>query len=179
MSIAPGSRIGVYEFLSLIGLASLNHPNTAAIYGFEDTGTQALGWELVEGPTLADRIVQGPTLQREAYSKPRTSKQHRHSRPVRDQVRGGSMNRLTQLLAISIFLTTAPAFAQPPNVVLIITDDLGWADIGSYGATDIKTPHIDSLARRCQADGLLRQWCDVHAHSGRLDLRPLPAALWS
>jgi Tol biopolymer transport system component len=38
-------------------LASLNHPNIAAIYGVED---QALIMELVEGPTLADRIKQGP-----------------------------------------------------------------------------------------------------------------------
>ena len=38
-------------------LASLNHPNIAAIYGVED---QALVMELVEGPTLADRIKQGP-----------------------------------------------------------------------------------------------------------------------
>ena len=42
-------------------VASLNHLNTAAIYGFEDPGTQALVFELVEGPTVADRIVQGPT----------------------------------------------------------------------------------------------------------------------
>jgi eukaryotic-like serine/threonine-protein kinase len=42
-------------------LASLNHPNIAAIYGFEDSGgTHALVMELVEGPTLADRIRQGP-----------------------------------------------------------------------------------------------------------------------
>jgi len=34
-----------------------------------------------------------------------------------------------------------------PNVVLIMTDDMGWADIGSYGAPDIRTPNIDSLAR--------------------------------
>jgi arylsulfatase A-like enzyme len=34
-----------------------------------------------------------------------------------------------------------------PNVVLIITDDLGWADLGSYGATDIRTPNLDRLAR--------------------------------
>ncbi len=34
-----------------------------------------------------------------------------------------------------------------PNVVLIITDDMGWADLGSYGATDVRTPHIDKLAR--------------------------------
>ena len=39
-------------------LASLNHPNIAAIYGFEDAGaTHALVMELVEGPTLADRIA--------------------------------------------------------------------------------------------------------------------------
>ncbi len=47
-------------------LASLNHPNIAAIYGFEATTrqaqavVQALVLELVEGPTLADRIAHGP-----------------------------------------------------------------------------------------------------------------------
>src|SRR5213594_4455786 len=42
-------------------LASLNHPHIGAIYGFEDSGdTHALVLELVEGPTLADRIAQGP-----------------------------------------------------------------------------------------------------------------------
>ena len=42
-------------------LASLNHPNIAAIHGIEETDdTRALVLELVEGPTLADRIAQGP-----------------------------------------------------------------------------------------------------------------------
>ena len=42
-------------------LASLNHPNIGAIYGLEDSnGTRALVLELVEGPTLADRIARGP-----------------------------------------------------------------------------------------------------------------------
>ena len=42
-------------------LAALNHPNIAHIHGFEDSdGIHALVMELVEGPTLADRIVQGP-----------------------------------------------------------------------------------------------------------------------
>jgi len=42
-------------------LASLNHPNIASIYGLEDSAsTHALVMELVEGPTLADRIRQGP-----------------------------------------------------------------------------------------------------------------------
>src|SRR5712692_3876280 len=41
-------------------LASLNHPNIAHIYGLEEsTGVRALVMELVEGPTLANRIVQG------------------------------------------------------------------------------------------------------------------------
>jgi arylsulfatase A-like enzyme len=41
----------------------------------------------------------------------------------------------------------APASAEKPNVVLIITDDVGYGDLGSYGAPDIKTPNIDRLAR--------------------------------
>ena len=39
------------------------------------------------------------------------------------------------------------ANAQRPNVVLIITDDVGYGDFGSYGAPDIRTPNIDGLAR--------------------------------
>ena len=34
-----------------------------------------------------------------------------------------------------------------PNVVLIITDDVGYGDLGSYGAPDVKTPNLDKLAR--------------------------------
>ena len=41
-------------------LASINHPHIAAIYGLEDAGGRALVMELVEGPTLADRIERGP-----------------------------------------------------------------------------------------------------------------------
>ena len=42
-------------------LASLNHPNIGGIHGFEDGGqVHALVLELVEGPTLADRIARGP-----------------------------------------------------------------------------------------------------------------------
>src|SRR5439155_25015317 len=44
-------------------LASLNHPNIAAIYGVEE---RALVMELVEGPTLAERIAQGAVPLEEA-----------------------------------------------------------------------------------------------------------------
>src|SRR6266702_3416728 len=46
-------------------LASLNHPNIAAIYGVED---RALVMELVEGPTLEERISKGPMPIEEALA---------------------------------------------------------------------------------------------------------------
>jgi serine/threonine protein kinase len=103
--LKPGTRLGVYEILAIIGaggmgevyrardtklnrdvalkilpesfagdpdrlarfrreaqvLASLNHPHIAHIYGLEDSdGTHALVLELVDGPTLADRVARGP-----------------------------------------------------------------------------------------------------------------------
>jgi arylsulfatase A-like enzyme len=36
---------------------------------------------------------------------------------------------------------------SPPNIVLILMDDLGYGDLGSYGVRDAKTAHIDRLAR--------------------------------
>ncbi len=43
-------------------------------------------------------------------------------------------------------VTAAERVAQP-NIVLIFTDDQGYGDVGCFGATDIKTPQIDRLAR--------------------------------
>lgn len=37
--------------------------------------------------------------------------------------------------------------ARPPNVVLILVDDLGYGDIGPFGATQIRTPALDRMAR--------------------------------
>ncbi len=35
----------------------------------------------------------------------------------------------------------------PPNILIIVADDLGWADVGYHGRADIKTPHLDALAQ--------------------------------
>ena len=62
------------------------------------------------------------------------------------------MLRLAFLLVLSFLSVTGFAQGptgnpQKPNVVLIMTDDAGYGDFGSYGATDIRTPNIDRLAR--------------------------------
>jgi len=51
--------------------------------------------------------------------------------------------------AAAAALTGAPLPAAPrrPNVVIIVADDLGYADLGVQGAADIATPHTDSIAR--------------------------------
>jgi len=50
------------------------------------------------------------------------------------------------LLAPLAALPAADAPHKQPNLVIIFTDDMGYADIGAYGCKDIPTPHIDRLA---------------------------------
>lgn len=52
-----------------------------------------------------------------------------------------------------------PETTTQPNIVLIYTDDLGYADLSSYGATSFQTPHIDRLA----TEGM--RFTDAHAPS--------------
>lgn len=49
---------------------------------------------------------------------------------------------MLQLLHTRAILADQPA---PPNIVVIIADDLGYGDLNSFGATDLKSPHIDRL----------------------------------
>ena len=52
------------------------------------------------------------------------------------------------ILTISLFLLTltSPLLAQKPNIIYIITDDLGYGDISCYGQKNFSTPNIDQLA---------------------------------
>jgi arylsulfatase A-like enzyme len=57
---------------------------------------------------------------------------------------------LALLLVLSCFVAprakAAPA-QTPPNIVILLADDAGWGDYGFTGNTQVRTPHIDSLAR--------------------------------
>lgn len=44
-------------------------------------------------------------------------------------------------------LWATAALAEKPNVIFILADDLGWGDLGCYGHAQVKSPHIDRLAR--------------------------------
>ena len=70
--------------------------------------------------------------------------------------------RIPRLLALFLLpaLATLRAGEAPPNIVLMVADDLGYGDLGCQGAVKIATPRIDSLAR----DGV--RFTDAHSYSG-------------
>ena len=52
-----------------------------------------------------------------------------------------------RILLLSLFAFAGVASAERlPNVILIVADDLGYADVGVYGAKGFDTPHLDRLA---------------------------------
>lgn len=59
-------------------------------------------------------------------------------------VRGAAIVVATLSLVATL---VGAALAKPPNVVLILGDDMGYADLGVQGATDIPTPSIDAIAK--------------------------------
>jgi arylsulfatase A len=54
------------------------------------------------------------------------------------------------LILASVLIAAGPAAGESarPNVIVILTDDQGTADLHIAGATDLQTPHLDALARR-------------------------------
>ncbi len=63
-------------------------------------------------------------------------------------------------LPLAVPAAEKPVVPARPNILLIVADDLGYGDVGCYGATKIKTPNIDRLA----ADG--NRLTDAHSPAG-------------
>ena len=58
-----------------------------------------------------------------------------------------SKNSIT-LIAVLIAFTPLPALSEDrPNIIVILADDLGYGDLSYCGASDLQSPHIDSLAK--------------------------------
>jgi arylsulfatase A len=72
-------------------------------------------------------------------------------------------------LAICFFVSVTQAATRPPNVIIILADDLGYGDLGCYGHPSIRTPNLDRMA----AEGL--RFTDFYA--GNCYCTPSRAAL--
>lgn len=51
-----------------------------------------------------------------------------------------------KLLLLLILLSSLPLKAEPPNIILIVSDDQGYPDLGCFGSKPIQTPNLDRLA---------------------------------
>ena len=70
------------------------------------------------------------------------------------------INRVLAAVAFcGLLFAHGQTFAETPNVIVILADDLGYGDLGCYGATQTKTPNLDRLAR----DGM--RFTDAHSPS--------------
>ena len=55
---------------------------------------------------------------------------------------------LSIIVSVCFFVASSPLLAsERPNILLVVADDLGWTDLGSFGS-EIETPNLDSLAQR-------------------------------
>jgi arylsulfatase A-like enzyme len=60
---------------------------------------------------------------------------------------GLSLLAILSLLSLGVGLPRAEAADQRPNILLVVADDMGWTDLGSFGS-EIETPNLDALAER-------------------------------
>ena len=57
------------------------------------------------------------------------------------------MNFLGIMAVVVATVLGSTLWAAPPNIIVIYADDIGYGDLGCYGGTGAKTPHVDRLAR--------------------------------
>ena len=120
-------------------LAALNHPNIAAIYGLEKSaGTTALVMELVEGPTLADRIGKGPIPIDEAL-------------PIAKQI-AEALEAAHEQGIIHRDLKPANIKVRPDRTVKVLdfglakaTEPAGWSAVNTWQAPTITTPAMTEV----------------------------------
>ena len=90
------------------------------------------------------------------------------------------MKALFHLALAAAFCFAAGAVAQAadpkPNIVFIMADDLGNADLG-YRGGEMKTPNIDKLAKAGRPPGVVLRRAGLHALACGADDRPLSDAL--
>ena len=77
---------------------------------------------------------------------------------------------MNRLLACFIFVANIALASTKPNIVFVLVDDMGYADLSCMGSKDIQTPHIDRIAK----EGV--KFTDFYSNALRVHHRTLAAA---
>ena len=85
---------------------------------------------------------------------------------------------LLLLLIACAFVSSALAQSAPPNIVVILADDLGYGDVGFNGCPDIPTPNIDSVAANGALPKRILDAPVLQPVASRFDYGALSTAVW-
>lgn len=61
---------------------------------------------------------------------------------------------------VLVFQSALCATKQPPNIIVVVIDDLGWDDVSLHGSDQVPTPNIDRLAAEGRSTTTLEHWTE-------------------
>ena len=79
--------------------------------------------------------------------------------------------------AIMMLVSASVMAGDKPNIIVMVADDLGWADVGFHGNQVIETPSLDRIAQVLlqRPDEPAKRWAAANGHGSKLRGSPAPS----